>query len=147
MPVRSLAAGDLVFYASNTASPATIGHVGMYLGWGRIVEAANRSVPIRIASMWRRGLMPYGVRLTSSAPAMLPVQYNQRGAGVSAVQARLCANGYCLAVDGAFGPITRAMVQRFQRAHRLRADAVVGGHTWGALISSGRQQSRPPSRC
>ena len=145
IPLRSLAAGDLVFYASNTASPATIGHVGMYLGSGRIVEAAKRSVPIRIASMWRPGLMPYGVRPTSSSPAMLPVQYNQRGAGVSAVQARLRANGYCLAVDGAFGPITRATVQRFQRAHRLRADSIVGGRTWGALVSSGSQQSRPPS--
>ncbi len=143
IPVRALSAGDLVFYASSTANPATIGHVGMYLGWGRMVEAANRSVPIRIASIWRPGLMAYGVRPAAS-PAMLPVQYNQRSAGVSAVQARLRGNGYCLAVDGEFGPITRATVQRFQRAHGLLADGVAGQRTWGALVSYGRQRSRPP---
>jgi peptidoglycan hydrolase-like protein with peptidoglycan-binding domain len=78
---------------------------------------------------------------------MLPVQYNQQGAGVSAVQTRLRGNGYCLAVDGAFGPVTRAVTRRFQAANRLLVDGVVGPRTWGALVSYGRQQSRPPSGC
>jgi cell wall-associated NlpC family hydrolase len=136
--VRSLSAGDLVFYASNTANPATISHVGMYLGWGRMVDAANRSVPIRIASIWRSGLMPYGVRPAASSPKMLPIYYGHHGAGVSAVQTRLRSNGYCLAVDGDFGPITRATVRRFQAAHGLLIDGVVGPQTWGALVSYGR---------
>src|SRR6266498_4801925 len=73
IPVRKLSAGDLVFYARNTASPSTIDHVGMYLGSGRMVEAANRSVPIRIASIWRPGLMRHGVRPAPSSPRMLGV--------------------------------------------------------------------------
>src|SRR6266511_3098080 len=70
IPVRQLVAGDLVFYARNPANPSTIDHVGMYLGGGRMVEAANRSVPIRIASIWRPGLMRYGVRPAPSSPRM-----------------------------------------------------------------------------
>src|SRR6266542_1010871 len=68
IPVRQLVAGDLVFYARNPANPSTIDHVGMYLGGGRMVEAANRSVPIRIASIWRPGLMRHGVRPAPSSP-------------------------------------------------------------------------------
>lgn len=147
IPVRQLAAGDLVFYAYNTARPATIHHVGMYLGAGRMVEAANPSAPIRIASIWRRGLLRYGVRPAASSPRMLSVVgHGQVSAGVAAVQGRLRATGACLAVDGAFGPITLATVRRFQRAHGLAPTGRVGARTWGALVSNGRQRSRA-GRC
>lgn len=145
VPVNQLVAGDLVFYARNTASPSTIGHVGMYLGAGRMVEAANRSAPIRIASIWRPGLMRYGVRPAPASPRMLGVSHGQRGAGVAAIQSRLRATGACLAVDGVFGPITLATLRRFQRAHGLAADGEVGAGTWGALVSNGRQRSRSPA--
>jgi len=147
IPVSQLVAGDLVFYAAHTASAATIDHVGMYLGAGRMVEAANHTVPIRIASIWRPGLMRYGVRPASTSPRMLLVHHGQQSAAVAAVQSRLRSNGYCLAVDGAFGPITLATVRRFQSAHHLASDGAVGPSTWGALVSYGRQQSRPPATC
>jgi NlpC/P60 family/Putative peptidoglycan binding domain len=146
VPVRRLAAGDLVFFARNPARPATINHVGMYLGAGRMVEAANPSAPIRIASIWRRGLVRYGVRPAPSSPGMLAVAgHGQWSAGVAAVQSRLRASGACLAVDGAFGPITLATVRRFQRAHGLTPSGRVGPATWGALVSNGRQRSRSPA--
>lgn len=145
VPVRQLVAGDLVFYARNPARPSTIHHVGMYLGAGRMVEAANRSAPIRIASIWRSGLMRYGVRPAPSSPRMLEVRHGQRSPGVAAVQNRLRANGACLAVDGDFGPITLASVRRFQRVHGLSPNGGVGTATWGALVSHGRQRSRSPA--
>jgi hypothetical protein len=146
VPVRRLAPGDLVFYARNPARPSTIDHVGMYLGGGRMVEAANPSAPVRIASIWRPGLMRYGARPAPSSPPMLRVRQGQLSAGVAAVQSRLRATGICLAVDGAFGPITLASVRRFQRAHGLAPVGEVGGATWAALVSNGRQRSRSPAR-
>ena len=55
VPLTRLRAGDLLFYAKNTADRRTIYHVGMYLGAGRMVEAPNRRAPVRIASIWRPG--------------------------------------------------------------------------------------------
>jgi hypothetical protein len=138
VPVRWLAAGDLVFYAGNTSRAATIHHVGLYVGNGRMVEAANPRAPIRVTSIWRPGLMPFGARPVAVTPRMLPVRHGQWGAAVATVQARLRASGECLAVDGAFGPITLASVRRFQRAHGITAAGIVGPRTWAAL--AGRQQ-------
>ena len=43
-----LQAGDLVFYAN---SSGTINHVGLYIGGGQIVHAANRETCVRISSV------------------------------------------------------------------------------------------------
>jgi hypothetical protein len=147
IPVRLLSAGDLVFYAYNTAKPGTIHHVGMYLGWGRMVEASRPGVPIRIASIWRPGLMPYGARPAAASPRLLPIRYGQRGAGVADVQVRLRSNRYCVAVDGIYGPKTLAAVLRFKAIHGFPHDGVVGRRTGGARVSYGLLQSRPPARC
>jgi hypothetical protein len=79
--LKALRAGDLLFYAKDTSDRRTIYHVGMYLGSGRMVEAPNRRAPIRIASIWRPGLLgkatrpaagPRGCRPSSSARAATP---------------------------------------------------------------------------
>ena len=62
-----------------------------------------------------------------------------------AVQQRLAANRLCVAVDGEFGPRTRRALVAIQRARGLASDGVVGAHTWGALVSSGRMRSQ--ARC
>jgi NlpC/P60 family/Putative peptidoglycan binding domain len=146
--LSQLLPGDLIFYthAEESTVPAGIGHVAMYLGGGRIIEAAHRGVPIRIASLRRPNLVAVATRPAAASPGLPPVQYRQRGSAVSAVQARLTANGACLAVDGVFGPITRRAVLGFQATHGLARDGVLGPHTWDALVSYGRMQSQP-RRC
>jgi peptidoglycan hydrolase-like protein with peptidoglycan-binding domain len=39
-----------------------------------------------------------------------------------------------LVQDGIFGPLTARAVTRFQQAHRLVPDGVVGERTWVALL-------------
>ena len=43
--------GDLVFWATNTSSPATIHHVALYLGDGQILEAPESGSRIRVTAM------------------------------------------------------------------------------------------------
>jgi cell wall-associated NlpC family hydrolase len=53
--VADLLAGDLIFYADNPANPATIHHVGMYIGKGLMVHAPHTGDVVRVASIWRNG--------------------------------------------------------------------------------------------
>jgi NlpC/P60 family/Putative peptidoglycan binding domain len=145
VPLTGLRAGDLLFFARDTSNPKTINHVGMYLGRGRMVEAPNRRAPVRIASIWRPGLLGRATRPAAGLRGLLPVVEGERSNAVVAVQLRLAANRRCVAVDGEFGPRTRAAVLAFQRDHGLTPDGVVGRATWGALVTYGRQRS--PARC
>ena len=110
-----------------------------------MVEAPNRRAPVRIASMWRPGLLGRATRPAAGLRGMLAVQQGERSHLVAAVQQRLAANRLCVAVDGEFGPRTRRALVAFQRARGLASDGVVGAHTWGALVSSGRMRSQ--ARC
>ncbi len=49
----SLLPGDLVFFATDTGNPATIHHVGMYIGKGLMVHAPHTGDVVRVASVWR----------------------------------------------------------------------------------------------
>jgi cell wall-associated NlpC family hydrolase len=46
-----LQAGDLVFWATDTSSPATIHHVAIYLGGDRMLEAPQSGSTVRVTSM------------------------------------------------------------------------------------------------
>lgn len=55
--------GDLVFWATDTSNPATIYHVAMYIGGGKIVEAARPGIPVRVTTMYYSGgAMPFAGR-------------------------------------------------------------------------------------
>lgn len=48
LPVQQAQPGDLLFWAYDRGNPATIHHVAMYLGDGKIVEAQQTGVPVHI---------------------------------------------------------------------------------------------------
>ncbi len=64
LPVRQAQSGDLLFWGYDTSNPDTIHHVAMYLGNGRMVEAANQTVPLRqrAVNFDEHELMPLAVR-------------------------------------------------------------------------------------
>jgi len=71
-----------------------------------------------------------GVAASASAP---PLHRGDRGEAVRDLQAALSGAGYPVAVDGAFGPLTKAAVERFQRDAGLAVDGIVGSRTRAAL--------------
>jgi cell wall-associated NlpC family hydrolase len=52
VPLASLRRGDLVFYAFDIADPATVHHVGIYLGHGLMVDAPFTGSFVRIDSIY-----------------------------------------------------------------------------------------------
>jgi cell wall-associated NlpC family hydrolase len=47
VPKDQLQPGDLVFFASDTSNPATIDHVGIYVGGGAMIDAPHTNATIR----------------------------------------------------------------------------------------------------
>lgn len=62
VPIDDLRPGDLVFFATNTSDPGSIHHVGIYAGGGQMVEAPYTGAQVRLSTIYRSGLMPYGGR-------------------------------------------------------------------------------------
>lgn len=121
-----LQAGDLV--------QPILGHIQMYTSNGRIVEAPHTGANVREVPMWgfRRAcrLVTSSTPVPSSHP--YPGHYIQEGStGASVV---LVQHVVGASADGIFGPLTKAAVERWQRAHRLQVDGVVGPATWKAMF-------------
>ena len=52
VPLDDLQRGDLLFYATDNSDPATIHHVGIYIGGGDMVDAPYTGVDVRIDSIY-----------------------------------------------------------------------------------------------
>jgi cell wall-associated NlpC family hydrolase len=57
VPLGNLQRGDLVFYATNTSDPATIHHVGIYIGNGMMVDAPYTGAFVRVDPIDDPGLI------------------------------------------------------------------------------------------
>ena len=55
VPLSDMERGDLIFYATNNSDPATIHHVGIYIGGGQMVDAPYTGVDVRIDSIYQPG--------------------------------------------------------------------------------------------
>jgi peptidoglycan DL-endopeptidase CwlO len=65
--VTELVPGDLLFYADDPLQPATIHHVGIYIGNGLMVHAPHTGDVVRVASVWRDGYAG-AVRVVPAVP-------------------------------------------------------------------------------
>jgi peptidoglycan hydrolase-like protein with peptidoglycan-binding domain len=68
-------------------------------------------------------------------------QQGSTGEDVRTVQYLVTAQGHPTAVDGDFGPLTKAAVEAFQSSRGLGVDGIVGPQTWPELIIQVQQGS------
>jgi peptidoglycan hydrolase-like protein with peptidoglycan-binding domain len=69
------------------------------------------------------------------------LRHGMHGTDVRELQSTLCRLGYRVRVSGRFDRLTERKVRRFQRAHSLRPDGIVGRRTIAALASQGGSDS------
>jgi cell wall-associated NlpC family hydrolase len=62
VPLNELQRGDLLFYATDNSDPATIHHVGIYIGNGMMVDAPYTGAFVRIDSIYQPGIPIGAVR-------------------------------------------------------------------------------------
>lgn len=119
------------------------GHVGVYIGEGKLIEARGFSAGIVEANVADRNFthwfeMP-GLTYEENTPSEVETKAAVLSRGSSGEEVRTLQNmlntiGYsCGAVDGKFGANTQAAVKRFQQDNLLQADGVVGEKTLGKL--------------
>jgi hypothetical protein len=124
------------------------GHIGVYVGSGRAIEARGFSYGVvetavagRGWSKWGRlpaAMLSYGGAAEGDKTPLL--KRGMSGEAVERMQAILAAwNKKALpiwGVDGDFGNETYAWVRKFQKAKNLSVDGIVGPQTWGALLDA-----------
>lgn len=139
-----------------------MGHVGVYIGGGRVIEAMGHAYGVVETRLQGRGWAFWGkpdwidyseagtgeapVDSAAGTPGLLPSYYYRLAlpllkTGMVCVEVRtaqrlLIALRYLPAGedDGEFGPKTFKAAQDFQRARGLLADGEIGGDTWDKLL-------------
>jgi peptidoglycan hydrolase-like protein with peptidoglycan-binding domain len=87
-------------------------------------------------NLWDESLLADDFFAAQGAPQLVSATFIQQGSSgplVSALQANLNRLGAQLAVDGQFGPATKAAVEAFQVGHGCTVDGVVGPQTDAAI--------------
>ena len=140
---------------------ADMGHVGVYIGNGQVIEARGHAYGVMQTALQGRGWAYWGMPSwidysdagavdtatdTAAIQATPTVEYSVKlgllkyGMAceqVRTVQRLLIALGYSCGPDGADGDMgvnTVAAVKDFQTANGLLSDGEVGGDTWARLI-------------
>lgn len=139
-----------------------LSHVGVYVGGGEVVEATGHARGVVQSKLAGRGWAYWGkpkwISYTGKTEATTPTQpatttptasagltvtglpvlrTGSESESVRSAQLLLIGRGYDCGPDrddGEFGANTRKAVEKFQSAHGLEADGVVGPRTWARLI-------------
>lgn len=153
-------AGDVIFYdwqdSGNGDNTGSADHVGIVVsagsGYIKVVEGnisdsvGYRTIAINGKFIRGFGLPDYASKAGGAASTAvagltvtgLPVlRAGSESEVVRAAQLLLIGRGYSCGPDrddGEFGANTRKAVEKFQSAHGLEADGVVGPRTWSRLI-------------
>lgn len=122
------------------------GHVGVYIGNGKCVEAKGidyGTIESRVSDTnWRYGLTfsdmtySYSKKISGTSKGKNPYKESVRtlkkgstGDDVRWTQWELKEAGYDIAIDGVFGPATEKAVKSFQKSCKITVDGIVGKST------------------
>lgn len=132
-----------------------MGHVGVYVGSGMVVEALGHAYGVVTSALgsrpWKKWGMPkwidYGYRGETPAepdnkekPRLEGLPLLKEGAvGETVRAAQFLLNGRGASVgkwgaDGEFGPMTKAAVLAYQRRNDLEANGEIGPEVWASLM-------------
>lgn len=127
------------------------GHVGLYIGNGKVIEAKGTQAGVieskATDKKWTYWGELKGVDYTALDNDGFPadtgwhptLRRGDKGEDVKLMQTLLARAGYSLGpcgVDGDFGRDTEKAVRLFQSDHKLSVDGVCGPMTWDALQNS-----------
>lgn len=150
---KNLAVGTAVF----TGDASKHGHIGLYVGDGKVIEASGTQAGVCTSNLSAGKWTYYGLLKdvsydgSASNPVHVPstpvdettklptLKKGSKGEYVTLLQTKLKNKGYNLGsygVDGDFGSATEKAVKEFQKNNGLTVDGIVGEKTWKALDSS-----------
>lgn len=133
------------------------GHIGVYIGGGRVIEARGFDYGIVETVLAQRDfthwcLCPWvtydDLPDFDDGPGPSPVipstvRKGNTGGNVRKAQELLVRHGATIKVDSIFGPLTDAAVRDFQRGKDLVVDGIVGPKTWTELLREETQPENP----
>lgn len=128
------------------------GHVGVYIGGGKVIEARGRSYGVVETKLADRGWTDWGYhpdivyeepkkeepKPTGIVALDLPVlKRGAKGDTVRAMQYLLMGNGHDMegyGADGSFGGATERALKKYQQVNGLAVDGSCGPATWSKLL-------------
>lgn len=128
------------------------GHVGVYIGGGKVIEARGRSYGVVETKLADRGWTKWGycpyvtyeapkqeeTKATGAVTLDLPVlKRGAKGETVRSMQYLLMGNGHDMegyGADGSFGGATERALKKYQSSNGLEADGSCGPKTWRKLL-------------
>lgn len=159
---KTLKPGTAVF--TYNAKKKNRGHVGLYIGDGKVIEASGTQAGVITTSVGLSKWVEWGElkgvdygEAKAEKPVKQEVKKETAGTGsgyptlrngskgeyVSLLQTMLVNKGYDIGsygVDGSFGNSTMKAVMAFQRDSGLDADGIVGAKTWAALTANNEKK-------
>lgn len=146
---KSILPGTAVF----TGDAKQHGHIGLYVGNGKVIEASGTQAGVCVSNLTASKWTFYGylkdVSYSSENAPILPstpsddkilyptLKRGNKGEKVAILQQLLIDRGYKLpryGADGDFGAETEAAVRQFQKDHGLKVDGIAGEKTWASLM-------------
>lgn len=137
-----------------------MGHVGVYIGDGYVIEASGHAMGVVQTKLAGRGWGLWGkprwisyeatatpaqsAQTTTPTTTTLTVtglpllRYGAKSEAVRAAQALLALRGYPCSnggTDGEYGVATKASVVKYQAVSGLEVDGIIGPNTWNMLIN------------